>query len=153
MASWMKRFAGFLAYAIAGESKAYGFTLVIWATGTAAIGQHGYPNELRVLLFVLGALSAFLVTIAAAFPDYKAHFHRREEPPRYAYGQFHLVSVLLSVGAGWLAMRWAPGALAFYLASLAAVGAYELLLTLEIMLTTPEGRHKEQSQRHTDRSS
>ena len=81
MASWMKRFAGFLAYAIAGESKAYGFTLVIWATGTATIGQHGYPDELRVLLFVLGALSAFLVTIAAAFPDYKAHFHRREEPP------------------------------------------------------------------------
>ena len=50
-------------------------------------------------------------------------------------------------------MRWAPGALAFYVASLAAVGAYELLLTLEIMLTTPEGRHEEQSRKHTDRSS
>ena len=96
----VRRYLGLLAYAIAGESKAYGFTLIIWATAMATVGRHGFPDEVRILLFVFGALTGFLVAIAVAFPNPLSRYHRSEEPERYAYGQFHLISILLSILAG-----------------------------------------------------
>jgi hypothetical protein len=132
-----RRYVGFLAYAISGEARAYGFTLVIWSTGATCIARHGLPGEWEIILFVLGALTAFGVNLLVAFPDHSATYHRSQEPSRWAWGQFHVASILLGIGGGWLGAAFVGGSLAYFTASLGAVLAFELVLSVEIMLTTP----------------
>jgi len=121
---------------MAGQSRAYGFTLVIWSTALLAIDQNGLPGTLDIVLYVLGALTALTVVIVVAFGPWRFRYAPGNEPRRHPLGMLHLPSIVLGVTAGWVVTHRLAGHDAFYVAPLAAVLLFELVLALEIMTTT-----------------
>jgi hypothetical protein len=122
--------------AIMEESKAYGFALVIWGTGSMAAAQRGKPGRAEAAAYIGGALVGMALLIAVSFGGAPATWR---PPPRrrYATGAIHLVSVSTSVAAGWgVATAVSPVWLAFALAGGAATILYQLLLAVEVVVTT-----------------
>ncbi|UPM45172.1 hypothetical protein [Halocatena salina] len=56
-----------LAQNLISESKAYGYTLVIWGAGGLLIHRFGSPNIIQVGLYIGGALTAMIGLTMAAF--------------------------------------------------------------------------------------
>ncbi len=119
--------------AVGGETKSYGFTLVVWGTGALSISQHGSLTRLDVVALVGGVLGAMAVVILVTFGG-------PTEPRapltlnRNAVGAIHLASVV-----GGLATAWAitssvdSDAWAYLTSGFAAILVYQLLLGLEVL--------------------
>lgn len=56
-----------LAQNITSESKAYGYTLSIWGSGSILSHVYGSPTIVQILLYVVGALVAFSVVLILTF--------------------------------------------------------------------------------------
>ena len=82
------------------------------------------------------------VVIAIACRGFMRPLPRRESSVR-AFGGIHVISVLGSVVAGWAVAMVAQGTIAFFLASLVTVFAFEMLLTLELFVAAgrPASNH------------
>jgi len=48
----------------------FGYTLTVWASGFIAARRFGEPRLLDIFLFLLGAVSAYLVCTAAAYREF-----------------------------------------------------------------------------------
>ncbi|WP_049969190.1 hypothetical protein [Haladaptatus cibarius] len=58
-----------LAQNLLSESKAYGYTLMIWGGGAILMNQYGSSRILEIFLYVVGALVAFGAMASIAFDD------------------------------------------------------------------------------------
>ena len=56
-----------LRIALSGETKAYGFTLVVWGTGAIMVGDHGQPAAAGAVSFIGGTLGAMALVLVVAF--------------------------------------------------------------------------------------
>lgn len=124
-----------LGAAVAAGAKSYGFTLVISATATLAVAEQGVPRAGDGFAFLGGALLGMVIVVAVSFWGLRATwidigFVRR------AYGAIYALSIVVAVLTGWLLAAVLDGPVAFLAASLAAVGAYSLLLGLDVALST-----------------
>lgn len=126
------RYLHSLRFALSGQASAYGFTLVIWGTGALAINQIGPPNRADVFAYVLGALAAAVLIVAAAF-GFTTSLHE-EEPARRAYSAMHLPSVPIAIVAGWSTTLALSGWAGYLMAGFVSVLVYEALLSLQIVL-------------------
>jgi hypothetical protein len=95
------RYRAALRWTTGAEAKAYGFTLLIWSTGTFLFYYHGFARPHEVILFVAGAFTGMAATVLIAFGGVRATWQKGEEPRRYAYGAVHLLSVTLGILAAW----------------------------------------------------
>lgn len=121
--------------AIASESKAYGFTLVIWSDGALAIAQHGTPDPLSCFAYLGGALLAMALVVLATFGGPSGKWEAKPLP-RYAFGAAHLGSVLIAVLASWgVASAIRPAPPAFACAGFTGALAFQLLLGAEVALS------------------
>jgi len=126
--------------ALRGETKAYGFALVIWGTGSLAEDKLGSPGAGGSLGYIGGALIAMALVLIAA---YGRPVTELATPPsqHFGLGGIHIISVPLSVAAGWLMTEiFAPKWLAFLAAGFVAALAFQVLLGFEVALTWHEGK-------------
>jgi hypothetical protein len=126
--------------ALSSLGPAYGFTLVIWATGGMIMHFHGLPQPWQLFAFAASALGAIAVAAFAAFGSPGVVWTQRE-PHRRAVGVVHLVSPLAGIAAGW-PLAALSKAVATELAPFAAVLVFQLMVAVEIRLSTarePQG--------------
>ena len=124
-----------LARNLIAESKAYGYTLVIWGAGGMLIHRYGAPNIVQVGLYVGGALAAITVLTVAAFGGLLGE-HGTSEERLVAASIVHflatggnlLVSYALIVGSKQFGL---PSDGAFLLVGFQATLLYNIFLLLE----------------------
>ncbi|MGD9573041.1 MAG: hypothetical protein AB7V62_14240 [Thermoleophilia bacterium] len=114
----------------------YGFTLAIWGSGAVAVAEMGAPDILDVLLFVGGAIGAFVVI------ELVAHGGRRVgdpgPPPAQVWTYAHLVSAGGAVGVTAAVVQLPLGAADWVLAGVSGCGVY--LLATATALVAAAGR-------------
>jgi hypothetical protein len=102
----------------AASAAPYGYTISIWSTGALLMHAHGMPDVLDVLLFVLGAISGFVVVglTASALPAADTLLGQGSE--RVVAGMLNWLGVGAAVGSVALLaelhsrLGWALGSLA-----------------------------------------
>ncbi len=125
-----------LRFAISSEAKAYGWTLTIWGSGAIITHQHGLPDIAEVFTFIGGSLTAIAAIILLTFGSAMETW-TSSGAPRYALGAIHIVSVLGSIAGAALAGASLPGGvIAFGVVGFVASAAYQLLIGVEVALTT-----------------
>jgi hypothetical protein len=124
--------------ALSSESKAYGFTLAVWGSGSLLMSERGLPGRSGTVAFVAGVLAgvAGSITIALGGPasDWASNARRR-----IGGGAVHLLSVGTALAAAWIigagiTVHW----LAYLLAGIAAGLLYQLVLGLEVAVTSAQ---------------
>jgi hypothetical protein len=136
----LHRYRASLRDALAAEGKAYGFALVTWGTASLTSAARGTPDAPQAIAYVGGALAAMALVIFATYAG--AGEQLTGEPPgrRLAWGAVHLVSVAAGLAAGWGAAELVvPKWGAFLGAGAAATLVYQLVLGLEVALSTRAG--------------
>ncbi len=133
-----QRYRTALRAAVSSESKAYGFTLVIWGTGALAMSARGTPGTCGAVSYIGGALVAMAAVVMASFGGPMATW-TSTELRRLAWGAVHLGSVAVAMAAGWgaaeaISLKW----LAYFTAGLAAALLYQLVLALEVAFSQQE---------------
>jgi hypothetical protein len=69
----MSEYRSALRAVVTSESKAYGFTLVIWDTGAIAVGTRGGPGVAGAIGYVFGGLGAMTIVIFVVRGSYGDH--------------------------------------------------------------------------------
>lgn len=121
--------------AISGETKAYGFTLVIWGTAAISEAERGSPGIAGVIAFVAGALCGMAMAILISFGHPGATW-KPQHLRRHVFGAIHLVSVAVALVTGWCAAAAVGDKVLGYLAAGAlAVIVYQLVLGFEVAVS------------------
>lgn len=126
------RYAESLRAVVGGETKSYGFALVVWGAGEMTTAHHGPLRPTDVCAFVGGVFLAMALTILVSFGGLT------EAKPnvilnRYAVGAVHLASVIGGVGVGWLISESIGSIGTACLATgFGSILAYQLLLGVEV---------------------
>lgn len=79
----------------------YGYTLTIWACGAIGIEQLGSPDLLDVLLFMAGAVLAFLAIELFAYGSLAWRVALGPPPDVTIWGSAHWLSAGLAILAVW----------------------------------------------------
>ncbi|MGE5225616.1 MAG: hypothetical protein ACM3OO_01945 [Planctomycetaceae bacterium] len=125
--------------AVASETRAYGFTLLVWSTGALSVAQEGLPTVAQVFAFLLGALLAMALVVLVAFGGPMRRWTTSREP-HYAFGAIHIGSVAVGTTCGWIVCLALSARMAFAGAAFTAVLVYQLLLGLEVAVSSARGR-------------
>ena len=86
--------------AISSESKAYGFTLVVWGTAALATSEQGPPGRADTVAYLGGLLGGMALVILLALGGPTGTWSA-SHLPRYAAGAIHALSVGAAAAAGW----------------------------------------------------
>lgn len=116
-----------------GSAVPYGYTLTVLASHSVLSHEHGSPDVLEVLLFVVGAVLAFsLLGIAAEriAPEPLETGSR----DMIRSGAVHALAVGTAFGAAVL-LALVPGDIAWLLTAFAATGLYLTIASAEILVT------------------
>ncbi len=116
---------------LTGESKAYGYTLVIWGSGALLISQFGLPAFPEVMLYVFGALSGFALLAFIAYQGMFIDVANPREERLIVVSMLHYIAALGTVGISQL-LHIEPVELAFFLVGVNASVMYNVLLLVEI---------------------
>ena len=134
--SAVHRYRHALRVVVAAESKAYGFTLVIWGSGALTAAERGVPGATDVVAFVGGAMASIVAVIAATYRRPSAELQPVPVRQR-ASGAIHVFSVGLALALAWsvaasVHARW----LAYGASGVVACLAYQLIVGLEVFVST-----------------
>jgi hypothetical protein len=116
---------------LAGESRAYGFTIAFWGSGAMLIKAHGVPGVENALAYGLGAVLGFGILSIAAFGQ--AYREVEYEKPTYAVlGMIHYIAALVPIYLSYLIVSGPLGAsMEFLLSGFAVSTVYNVLAVLE----------------------
>jgi hypothetical protein len=133
----LNRYRQALQGALRGETKAYGFALVVWGTGALSETARRGPGVSGTLSLVGGVLLSMAIVMVSAFGGPPRAAERRERQ-HFGLGGIHVVAVPAALAVGWalaavIRTRW----LAYLVAGFAASATYHALLGLEVLLTPP----------------
>lgn len=117
---------------LTGESKAYGYTLVIWGSGAILINQFGLPGFQEVMLYVFGALTGFALLALIAYRGMFLDVNNPREERLIVVSMIHYIAALGTVGISKL-LHVEPAGLAFFLVGINASVMYNVLLLVEIV--------------------
>ena len=120
---------------LAGESRAYGFTIAFWGSGSMLIKANGLPNINLALLYGLGAVVGFGVLALAVFG--KAGKKVDSEDSSYlVLGMVHYLAALVPIYLAHLITSASIPAMGdFFLTGLAVSTTYNILAVLEEEIT------------------
>lgn len=114
------------------NSSAFGFSIVIGAALAAAVGQHGGPNELELLLFGLGGVAAFSVIDLIASGGFDRSFtSKRPEIVAHA-ASLSFFSVGISIGTAIGIAHLVPGTAAWPATSFITAATFVLMAGFEL---------------------
>lgn len=140
----LARYRTALRTAVSQESKAYGFTLVVWSTGALAMSEQGAPGRSGAVAYLGGLLGGMLLVVLIAF-GHPAHALRGSRFRRYAGGAIHIASVGAAVAAGWAcAAVLSPKWLAYLSAGGLSSFVYQMVLGLEMVATLVPDHEEDQ---------
>lgn len=77
---------------IAASAAPYGYTITIWSSGAVSMDLLGQPGAPEALLYVLGAVTAFLVVEVAAYGEFRIHLAPEVHPRMAAWGSAHFLA-------------------------------------------------------------
>lgn len=122
-----------MARALTGETRAYGFALVVWTTAALTQAERGSPERLGAVAYVGGALAAMALVILATFGGVTEVVPTKARRRQRAIGAVHLASVGIAIAAGWAVAVAIPTKWAAYAASaFTAVLLHQLVLGWEV---------------------
>jgi hypothetical protein len=114
---------------LAGESRAYGFTVAFWGSGALLINQFGAPNILQALSYGFGAVLGFGLL---AFATMKGADSEKSEDTFMVLSTVHYLSALMPMIFTHLAIQLNFGSIPTFLIGGASVSMlYNLLAVLE----------------------
>ncbi len=114
---------------LAGESRAYGFTIAFWGSGALLINEFGAPDIWLALSFGFGAVLGFGVLALSAFRGDRA---QSSDQALLVLSTVHYLSSLLPMVITSILIRIdLPAALTFLLAGMSVSLMYNLLSILE----------------------
>jgi uncharacterized membrane protein SirB2 len=116
--------------AAAASATPYGYTITTWASGTLTATTIGAPHLLDVLLFVAGAVIAFVLAEGAAHGSAGA-LAPAPPPVVPVWAHAHLLPAGGAVVLVWAADQAIDGTAAWLTAGFLATGAYLLLGALQ----------------------
>src|SRR5437764_9238124 len=126
------RYPSALATVLRGSALPYGYTVTVWTSGMMLVRHRGLPSTGQVFLFMLGAVTAFVVLGGLARLTRGVPFDPREDVPRRT-GMLHIIAVGGALGAATLVAD-IPGGMAWPLGSFLATSVYLALATAELLL-------------------
>ncbi|MFB6100178.1 MAG: hypothetical protein ABEK16_02790 [Candidatus Nanohalobium sp.] len=125
---------------LAGESRAYGFTIAFWGSGALLIKANGLPVIGEALLYGLGAVVGFGVLAAAAFGEASREVEY-DNPSYLVLGMVHYLAALVPMlVAHAITTASVPATADFFLSGFAVSTTYNLLAVLEEDVTEVIGR-------------
>ncbi|MFP4229630.1 MAG: hypothetical protein ACLFRK_00640 [Candidatus Nanohaloarchaea archaeon] len=114
---------------LAGESRAYGFTIAFWGSGALLINQFGPPNIIQALSFGFGAVLGFGILAFATLKDSKTD---SSEQAVMVLSTVHYLSALMPMLVTHGAVQLKMGAAYTFLISGMSVSLlYNLFAVLE----------------------
>lgn len=125
----MNKQKSYLQSMLAGESRAYGFTIAFWGSGALLMNQFGAPNIFMALSFGFGAVLGFGILTLSAFNDGRAE---SSDEAMLVLSTVHYLSALIPMmvthGLTNLNLQAEP---TFLLAGMSVSMLYNLLALLE----------------------
>lgn len=114
---------------LAGESRAYGFTIAFWGSGALLINQYGAPNLLQALSYGFGAVLGFGLL---AFTTLRGQQTENSEEALMVLSTVHYLSALMPmiVTHGAIQLNLNPE-LTFLIGGMSVSLLYNLLSVLE----------------------
>lgn len=127
----MEKERNYLKSLLAGESRAYGFTIAFWGSGAMLINTHGVPGIERAMLYGLGAITGFGVLAIAAFGKTGKKVEYKN-PGYIVLGMIHYIAALIPVYLSYLINSSVlTPAWKFFLSGMVVSTVYNVLAVLE----------------------
>lgn len=114
---------------LAGESRAYGFTIGFWGSGAVLIHNFGVPGVLNAAMYGLGAVTGFAVLALSIFGANSEV--KRAESNYLSLASIHYLASLAPILISGLLARVLPASLAFFAGGLCVSLVYNLLSLFE----------------------
>lgn len=114
------------------ESKAYGYTLVIWGSGALLINQFGLPGFSEVMAYVAGALTGFALLALIVYRGMFRDIANQQDDRLVVVSMIHYIAALGTVGLSTLLHSGGP-LWSFFLVGVNASVMYNVLLLVEIV--------------------
>jgi len=116
-----------------GAGLPYGYAITVWSTGAALAGSHGGgPTNIEILLFALGATSAYSgLKLLTWETEGEAEKPLTASPRPFRAGIVHLAAITAAIAAA-LVIAKIPGSVAWVLAPLAATVVYLSVSSVEV---------------------
>ena len=138
MDSGRARFIRNLRLGVAASAAPYGYTITIWSSGAVSMDVLGKPHAAAALLYVIGAVAAFLAVEIIAYGELRIRLSSGPMPRMAVWGNAHLVPSGGAVFAVWGIDHALRGELGGWpVAGFLATGLY---LTLNAVQTTLASR-------------
>lgn len=121
----------YLRSVMVGESKAYGFTIAFWGSGTMLVSLLGLPTLVEALAFGSGAVLGFGVLAIFAFRGALENVEKQDETELLVFSTIHYISALVPILISYLIGVHMDSWQAFLLAGMNISIFYNLLMVLE----------------------
>lgn len=123
------------------ESKAYGYTLVIWGSGAALINAFGFPATSHILLYIIGALAGFALLAAPVYGGFLGRIPNRKDEEMIVASMIHLIAALGAITVATQLAVMLPADTAFFLCGVNASVTYNLLMLVEVAFSEELASH------------
>ncbi len=112
---------------VSASAAPYGYTLTVFSTGSVAAYEIGKPHVVELLLFVAGAVLAFLAVEVAAYVGLRVRVERQAPSTVEAWGHAHLVSAGLAIGSSWAVLQALDSTVGWLVVGFVSTAVYLLL--------------------------
>ena len=121
----------YLQAVLAGESRAYGFTIAFWGSGALLINGFGVPNFIEAMSYGLGAVTGFGLLALIAFRSTLTTVEESEITPVVMSMIHYLASLIPIIVASVIVENVESSVTAFFLAGCSVSMIYNMLSVLE----------------------
>jgi hypothetical protein len=126
-----RRYRSALRATVAASAAPYGYTLTIWTSGAVLSHARGIPNTGEALLFLVGAVVAYILVGGLAFVGVEEALALH--PARaVVWGGLHIFSVGLAIGAASLVAHTVRNLVAWPLGGFLATAVYLMGSALQL---------------------
>lgn len=115
---------------LAGESRAYGFTIGFWGSGAVLINTFGTPGVFRALIYGLGAVTGFGILAMNSFGGATQEVEKKESE-YLALATVHYLASLAPIAIAGVLAKFLTAMPAFFIGGLSVSMTYNLLAMLE----------------------
>ena len=129
----MRTYTSSLRTTVAASAAPYGYTLTIWTSGAVLSHAHGIPNGGDALIFLIGAVAAFVLIGGLVFGGLSDPIVV-EQSRTVVWGGLHFVSVGAAIGVAWFVGRVVASAAVWPIGGFLVTALYLLGSALQLTI-------------------